>query len=232
MKKFAISALEVLIAMSLIVAASVLCINTLHIYINKDTDVAKFKHAFSTLSEVIYSLKTDTSMYPKTTGFAYLDETTYANENRSYGGEDKFQKLFMSKFNVYKNDLDITYSDFVPLIKIKDGSGNIFYNKTKKVKCFIENKGFMFCPPKTTFEAPYELVSIFIPLYVNKIDLADYKTTDIKKAIFVEVSATGKIELQPVVKYEENKVVIDCTNKDYNKYSHCKVLDKMLDMDF
>lgn len=237
MKKTAMTTLEVLIAMSLMVAVTILSVNTLKTYINKDTDIAKFKQAFSTLSQVIYSLRTDTAMYPQK-GFEYTNPTYYFNEEeRVYSGEDKFKKLFMSKFNVFETK-EITFSSNVPLLKFENRDGDVFYKVSNKINCFVENKGFMFCPPTTVFEETFEYSYIYIPLYVNKIDFSDSTTTDIKKAIFTEVKTTGEIEVPPIIYNapvaiggQSNKL-IDCTNKEFNDYNHCKVLDKMLDTDF
>ena len=231
MKKLAMSALEVLIAMSLMIAATVLGMNILHIYINKDTDVAKFKHAFASLSEVIYAIKNDSFMYTNTYYFADLSPHNYLGENITYGGEDKFKKLFTSKFNVLEKDVEVQFDKDVPLIKYTDKDGKEAYKTSKKITCFIENKGFMFCPPKTTFGEDEKLEAIYIPVYINKIDNTS-SSKGIDKAIFVEVGVKGKIEILPDIKSDSDTKVLDCTEKKYNDYNHCKVLDKMMDMDF
>ena len=233
MKKFAMSTLEVLIALSLIAAATVLGMNTLHIYINKDTDIVKFKHAFATFSEVIVSLKADTCMYPNIKGFAYTDvPDNCINKNDSFNNKNKFKKLFSSKFNILENNVELSLSSQVPVIKYENSSNSGLYKINNKIKCFVENKGFMFCPPETVLGSNEKLLSIYVPVYINKIDLDNSKTWDINKAIFIEVAKNGKLEIPPVIEYYPNRAIIDCTKKEYNNYSHCKVLDKMLDVEF
>ena len=233
MKKYAMTSLEVLIAMSLVVAATLLGINSLRVYINKDTDISKFKHAFGSLSEAIYSMKHDSLMYPKEAkGFEDTDTYTYVDDNISYGGTTKFKNLFTSKFNVLENNVQITFSQSVPLIKYEDESKNVLYKTSKKLDCFIENKGFMLCPPEISLGSKEKLVSIYVPVYVNQINTEDSNTTDINKAIFVEIYKRGKIDIPASVEYYPNSKIIDCTNKEYNSYSQCKILDKMTDIDF
>ena len=228
MKKNALTVLEILIAMSLMVVASYISISTLKVYINKDTDIVKFKHAFGSLSEVIYDLKNDTCAYPMTNSFQ--DTVIHPgcdNMNDSYTASNKFKKLFTSKFNVLKNNIDITLDSAIPIIKYMDSSNTEYYETNTKIKCFIENKGFMFCPPEINLTSPNKLKAIYIPVYVNKIDTDNSKTTDIEKAMIVEVDYSGKIEIPAIV-----GSVIDCTNKAYNNYNHCKALDKMMSTEF
>lgn len=278
--------LEVLIAISIMAVISALGMNVLRVHMGRDTDITKFKHAFATLSEVVYSLKNDASMYPTSKGFADMSKyTSYANnENASdsgkeYAGSAKFKKLFTSKFNVLERDVSVDFGTktSVPLIRYEDTDENEHFKNAKKIKCFIENKGFMFCPPETDITSSDSLTYIYVPMYVSKIDINDNDTMGIKKAVFVEISNTGKIEIPALVYYDKpddakyndskkayckgggedppvvrDKILIDCTNKeyqdcmeinkknkascthitDYNSYNHCKILDKIMDINF
>ena len=231
MKKHAMTTLEVIIAMGLIAAAAMLSLNTLYAYINKDTDIIKFKHAFTTISEVVSALKNDSVMYPTAFCFKNMETKGYMGENATYGGEDKFRKLFISKYNVLENNIKVKFDSIVPLIKYKDNSNNELYKTSNTINCFLENKGFVLCPPPTNIGKNEELASIYIPVYVNNTD-EDKGSLGLDKAIFVEVGYDGKIELPPIVEYYPKRAVIDCTDKNFNSYTHCKVLDKMMDTDF
>ena len=232
MKKEAYTIIEILITMVIIAVTAILAMNSIRVYLNRDTDIIKFKHAFATLSNVIGDLKKDTVMYPKSTGFADMTAKKYPNENITYSGAEKFKQLFTSRFNILEGNINIKFDNNVPLIKYTTESTED-YTSSKTINCFMENKGLVFCPPSTQVPVNNGFISsIYIPMYINKIEPSNSTTTELDKVIFIEVTNTGKIEIPPIVEYQKNKTIIDCTNKNYNNYSQCKVLDKLTDVDF
>lgn len=230
MKKYAMSIAEILIAMTFISILSVVAMNGLRVFINRDTDVTKFKHAFATISEIVYQMKNDTYMYPNAIGFADTNSHTYTDTNKTYGGGSKFRRLFASKFNIMEKDKKITLDVSVPLVKYKNASNNEVYTTSNKLNCFIENKGFMYCPPDTTENGT--LVSIYLPVYINKISDNDNVSTGITKTIFVQIHKNGKLDIPPIIQNSSSTKIIDCTNKNYNDYNHCKILATMTNVSF
>lgn len=245
MKKTATTLMELLTAMVLMVALTVVSITSLRVFVAKDTDIVKFKHLYGSVSAAVYELINDIIMYPSG-GFANTTATHYYEETKEYGGKDKFKKLFKSKFNIFHNNIDIDFGVDVPLAYKKttitsDPQKETFeFTVSKKVSCFIENKGFTYCPPETpeyyhknkTIE---QLESIYLPVFVSKIDTKTVdsikKSATLDKAIFIKIDNDGKIEIPLIVKNNKNEV-INCTKRSFNSYSHCKVIEKMEDMDF
>jgi len=223
MKKYAMSLAEVLTAMIMVATLSVVGMNTLKTFLHKDNDVMKFKHQFGTVSEVIYALKNDSIMYPD--GLQNTTTYKYPGEEKSYGGTEKFRKLFKSKFNVMEDNINVSLSSCFPLY-IENGT----YKSETSIKCFIDNKGFTFCPPSTPTSGKLE--SLFIPVYFNKVDTTKSNTLGVDKAVFIQVFRNGKIDVPITVQCDSSRKIIDCTNKNYNNYNHCKALDKMTDMNF
>ncbi len=238
MKKQSMSLIEIIIGISLMTILAAISINVMHSLTSKDTDIIKFKHVYATVSEVIYELKNDASMYPAG-GFANLQERSYTGEVKKYGGAAKFSRLFKSKFNIFKNDVKISFSTDIPYILV--------YNKTdkkdkyitkKELNCFLDNKGVLYCPPVTSFTNKEKLLSIYIPVYINKIKISsdsivstNNRSTGLDKAIFFEIEKNGKINI-PTVISNNDKYIINCYDSNYNEYNHCKAIEKMQDFDF
>lgn len=243
MKKNAMSLAEILLAMTIMGVLTIISIRTLKVNIGTDTNVMKFKHAYATFSQVIYELRNDAAMYPDlSNGFANTEKRTYPMETKkdgegnlkSYEGETKFKELFKSKFSIFQNNINIGFDKSIPLAEYEDNSGNIEHTKEKTISCFMENKGFVYCPPDfTETYSSKKLSAIYVPLYVNKIDLNQSKTTDMTKIVFIKVYKTGKIELPIKVPDKgTSEVIIDCSDVRMNSYNHCKSITKARDLNF
>ena len=207
-------------------ALPVVSITGLRVVVSRDTDIVKFKHLYGTLSAVVYELINDTVMYPDASGLAYTTSKTYFDTQKTYGGKEKFKKLFKSKFNIYQDNIQIKPGGDIPLYTDKI-SKQCAYSTT--ITCFTDNKGFTYCPPDTPeyIRGVRELETIYLPVFVSKVDTKNLtKYANIKKVVFVEIGRNGKIDVPPVVKN-----LVDCHKQAYNEYNHCKVIDKMEDMD-
>lgn len=231
MKKKSMTLTEIIIGISLMTVLATITITTVQSYMTQDTDLMKFKHVYATVSEVIYELKNDSIMYSDASkGFGDTSSKSYPSESKIFGGKEKFKKLFKSKFNIYKNDMNVNcYNEAYPVLNLynkQTQSEEITYNS--KLVCFIDNKGIMYCPPLINFDSKkYSLTSFFIPVYINKINLDNPNTYGVSKTIFFEISKKGKINLPATV-----GSIVDCHDKKYNEYMHCRVIDKMTDLDF
>jgi len=247
MRKYAMTLAEILIAMTLIVLLTVVCINTLHVNVGQDTDIMKFRHAYGSVSKVVYELKNDVTMYPDTvSGFADLSAKQYYNDPVVYSGEDKFKNLFKSKFNVYKTlnikiNSNTSESLKIPATRNKTDDSDYTYktldgSDKQKIECFLDNKGFMFCPPiiSDSLDTLKE-IKIYVPVYINKIDSSSANSlaasTGIDKAIFIEIDKKGQIDIPPVIQ-NGSEAIIDCHLEEQNSYNHCRVINKIADMDF
>ena len=230
MKKTSMTLIEIIIGISLMTLLAAISINVMHSFVSKDTDIIKFKHVYATVSEAIYELKNDASMYPAG-GFANLQERSYIGESKKYGGKTKFSRLFKSKFNIFKNE--------VPYTLVNNASNNKDKYVTKKeLKCFLDNKGVLYCPPIIEIDSSDKLVSIYIPVYVNKINISGNQinasnnlSVGLDKAIFFEIEKNGKINIPTTVSNNDD-YIINCYDYNYNDYSHCKAIEKMQDFDF
>ena len=120
MKKSATTLVEILIAMTLMIVLTVICMTGLRVFVSKDTDIVKFKHVYGSVSAAVYELINDVIMYPSAKGFADTSEHSYNEETKVYGGEDKFKKLFKSKFNIFNNDV------VIDLEKVMESMQDIF----------------------------------------------------------------------------------------------------------
>ena len=238
MKKQSMTLIEIIIGISLMTVLAAISINVMHSFVSKDTDIIKFKHVYATVSEVIYELKNDASMYPAGY-FANIQERSYTGETKKYGGETKFLRLFKSKFNIFKNDVKINFSNDIPYILVRNAIDNKEKYITKKeLNCFLDNKGVLYCPPVTTFTNKETLLSIYLPVYINKINITDNpidstgnRSVGLDKAIFFEIEKNGKINI-PTVVSNNDKYIINCYDPEYNEYNHCKAIEKMQDFDF
>ncbi len=238
MKKLSMTLIEIIIGISLMTILAAISINVMHSFVSKDTDIIKFKHVYATVSEVIYELKNDTSMYPAG-GFAYTQDRSYTGETKKYGGEAKFSRLFKSKFNIFKNDIKINFSDEIPYILVHNQiDKKDKYITKKRLNCFLDNKGILYCPPVTAFTNKETLLSIYVPVYINKINISgnlinstDNRSVGLNKAIFFEIEKNGKINI-PTVISNNDKYLINCYDSNYNEYNHCKAIEKMQDFDF
>lgn len=220
MKKHALSLVELLVAMVLVFALSVIAINAFNMILRQDSDIYKIRHVVGTVSEITSRLSEDSEMYPSKQGFAYTKEGCYNkgdDDKKCYKGADKFRKLFKSKFNVLEDNIKFSkngigkvpaYSYTVPIATGKELEKIEFadFDDIKKIVCFTENKGITYCVPNTVelpenvFDfnpknPPKKLKSIFVRVYLSAINPKKEDTFTTPKATYFEITYDGKIIL-------------------------------------
>ena len=245
MKKYAMTLAELLIAMTLIGVLALLTVKSLKIFIKDDTNVYKFRPVLASVSEAIYQMIDDTTMYPTKNGLAYTERGQYEDDDKVYEGETKFRKLFKSKFNVLNNEIKFADNSvgMVPLYRYKsasdedkgknksktedDDKGKIKAGNFSDLHCFTENKGITYClsdTPKTG------LTEIYIRVYLNTIDKDKEPTFDNKKAVYFVVSKTGKISVPPKITNGKD-VLFDCYYSAFKDYTQCRVRNRVTEID-
>lgn len=231
---------EIIIGISLMTLLAAITINVLHSLTSRDTDILKFKYVYAAVSEAVFVLKNDTVMYPAANVFRDKQQKSYLNDPNKYGGDTKFKKLFKSKFNVFQ-DVKFTMTNEngeniqAPFVYVydRDLNENKFI-QSSDMDCFLDNKGVLYCPPSLINNKNQTLLSIYLPVYINKINISDIKnnklnsaSVSVDKAIFFEIESNGKINIPAQVSN-----IINCYEYEYNKYNHCKAIEKMADLDF
>ena len=228
MKKNALNFIELFVAMILIAVIALITIRGLEIFVKNDTDYMKFKPVMGSVSSAVYQLITDSTMYPLKKGFAYLNEASYPDDDKKYGGPSKFRKLFKSKFNILNDELKFPKNLLGEVASYKisipnPGGGTIDKDVDvdfNDLHCFTENKGVTFCLGDIKEEDANKLSSIYIRVYLNSVDPEDIKTYHNTRAIYFEVSSTGKISL-PIVLETEAQYIFNCANNAYKNFAQC-----------
>lgn len=236
MKRFAVTFVELLIAMTMVSVLGIISISSMKLFIKDDSDLMKFKSVLATVSEAVDRLNNDTTMYPTKNGFANTESGKYEGETKEYVGPSKFRKLFKSRFNVLKDNIKFADNSIglVPAYKYKsyDDKQGKKVELTKAVNfsdlyCFTENRGITYCLPDT---AEQDLSQIFIRTYFNEIDPNNESTFDNSRAIYFMVSNDGKIEVPPDV-VADGHIVFYCSSQNYNHYAQCRVRDRSVEIE-
>ena len=217
MKLKAITLVEIIIAMTILTALSVIALPALR-QNSPDNEITKFRHVYGVMSNVIANMISDKAIYPDNYGFANTNTITMRNTGAQYGGPTKFKKVFKENFNVLEEDIEIQETK-VPLYEVGpiSGVGATSITVANKLECFTNNSGVTYCPPETPiFNGVQILKNLFIRVHIND-------KYEIDHAIYFKVASDGKIEFPYKI---DNK--FNCTLPEYNKYMQCRVIS-MLD---
>lgn len=207
MKKQAMTMAEIIIAMTLITALSVIAINTFKAGI-PDSDMIKFKHTYGTIASLISQVLENRDLYPDANGFANTTSVTMRKTGKTYAGSTKFRDAFKEKINILEDNITISETS-IPLYEQKVSGGTKLVT-AKSVDCFKNNSGVTFCPPTTPENN--SLHKIYLRVHVNE-------NTDIQNAIYFIIHANGKIEFPTSIDGKFN-----CLDKSFNNYYQCAVI--------
>ena len=226
MKSKALSLAELLIAMTCISLLAILGVRGISVYLNQDTDIMKFRQVMGTVAQVAEVLSSDSVMYPTKRGFAETFSATYPGEEKEFGGDSKFKKLFKYQFNVMTPKVEFGSNKVgkVPFYKYKDGDQEKTYSDSfKKLDCFTENKGITYCLPFTPKDG--SLTAIYIRVYLNAVNPNDEETFDNRKAVYFEVSnrgvVTAPVTLETNYGADNSQYIFDCSELIKGSVDNC-----------
>lgn len=175
---------EVLVTLAIVGVIAALILPTIK-QMQPDRQKMLFKKAYTNVERVVTEIINDDYLYPEATGYVGLDNTTSVTLNdTSYGGSNKFCKLFALKLNnINSDDDDIN----CPYGALSDGSAG--------TPSFTTNDGIEFYIPNTTFATD---TTISVDVNGEKAPNCKYSASSCSTPDRFEiiVSADGGIEVE------------------------------------
>jgi len=227
MKKNALTLVELFVAMTMLLLLVLVAMSSIKFdffKINKEKVALKFRPAYASISEAVYRLRNSERYFGY--DFSYTLPWIDPDNHKVYEGREKFRKLFKSQFNVLENKIKFADNDIgsVPAYsytyKETVGSEEKEFTDFKKVdfndlECFSENKGLIYCLPITPTKEDLEklgkkdckLKDIYLRLYLDKVDFDKEATFNNNSAVYLTISAKGKVDLPNSVKLGDKVIV-------------------------
>ena len=239
MKKFGLTLIEVLVAISLITVLSGIICRNLGYFLKGDTNLFKFKQVLGTVSEVVNRLSNE-HYY----GYDFSDTRSVNYINKVFEGKNKFRKLFKTYFNVNitKAKTEQIFGNNsigkVPIYScsVENSNGDKEEKITavdfSELDCFTDNKSITYCmgdtPVPPPEQPPCSNLHIFLRVYLNPIIKDDVSTFENKKALYFKIASNGKIEIPPTISNGQDKI-INCRtrrNEGFNEYTQCMARER------